>query len=331
MIKHLFLLSFCIHTAFCFGQAQDPLPSWNEGCVKRAIIQFVSDTTRPESKYCVNLEDRIVVFDQDGTLWVEQPLYTQLNFAFDQIKALASTHPEWKNREPYQAIIDDNFEKIKKFPVQDIEKIIAATHANMTVEEFKVCVEKWLENAVHPRFQKSYTKLIYKPMLEVIQYFKSHGYKAYIVSGGGQEFIRVYSEKVYGIPAEQIIGSTWRVKYEYQDGKPSLMMLPEVLFISDKTGKPEAINLIIGKKPVAAFGNSDGDRQMLEWSESSNGKSFQLLVHHDDPIREYQYDVDSKIGTFSLVLKEEALKKGWHIVSMKNDWKVIFSDDRPSE
>lgn len=321
----LFFLYFFCKIAFCFGQINDPLPSWNEGLSKQAITQFINDTTTPGSKDYIPLKDRIAVFDQDGTLWVEQPIYTQFLFAIDTIKDLASKNPEWKNTEPYRTILEGDLEKIKNFNFQDLEKIIAMSHANMSVEEFQENVCSWLNKAVHPRFKKPFTQLIYQPMIEVINYFNNHGYKVYIVSGGGQEFIRTYSEQVYGIPPEEIIGSAGKVKYEYKMGKPELLKLPEVLFIDDKTGKPEAINLFIGKVPVAAFGNSDGDQQMLEWSQSTKRKSFQLLVHHDDPIREYKYDKDSKIGTFSQALMNEANQRGWIIVSMKNDWNKIFS------
>lgn len=321
---HLLLLCYFCKMAFCFGQVEDPLPSWNEGRAKQAIMQFIHSTVAPGTEDFIAPEKRIAVFDQDGTLWVEQPVYTQFSFAMDRIKSLAKEHPEWKYSEPYKSIIGDDLEKIKNFSIQEIEKIIAVSHANMTVEEFTFKVQSWLSQALHPRFQKPYTKLIYQPMLEVIKYFQSQGYKVYIVSGGGQEFIRTYAKKIYGIPSEQIIGTAGKVKYEYQNDKPVLIKLPEILFIDDKKGKPEAINLIIGKRPVAAFGNSDGDQQMLEWSQSSAGKSFQLLVHHDDPVREYKYDTDSKIGTFSLQLMEEAKKKGWIVVSMKNDWKIVF-------
>lgn len=322
--SHLFFLCYFCKIAFCLGQIDDPLPSWNEGQTKQALVQFINDTTTPGSKDYINLEDRIAVFDQDGTLWVEQPIYTQFFFAIDTIKSLASKNPEWKYKEPYQAIIEGNLEKIKNFTLQEIEKIFAESHANMTVEEFKENVQSWLRKAVHPRFQRPYTELIYQPMLEVMKYFNCYGYKVYIVSGGGQGFIRAYSEKVYGIPPEQVIGSAGKVKYEYRNGKPELMKLPEVLFIDDKSGKPEAINLVIGRRPVAAFGNSDGDQQMLEWSQASPGKNFQLLVHHDDPVREYKYDTESKVGTFSQLLMEEAKSKKWVVVSMKNDWRIIF-------
>lgn len=310
----------------CFGQMEDPLPSWNEGPAKASIIAFISDTTTTGSKDYIAVEDRIAVFDQDGTLWVEQPIYTQFVFAIDTIKSLAAKHPEWKTEEPFQTILDDDLEKIQNFSMQEIEKIIAISHTGMSVEQFNENVKAWLRTAVHPRFQKPYTALIYQPMLEVIHYFKAHGYKTYIVSGGGQEFIRAYSEEVYGIPVEQVVGSAGKVKYVNQEGKPDLIKLPEVLFIDDKSGKPEAINLFIGKRPVAAFGNSDGDRQMLEWSQSSPTKNLQLLIHHDDPVREYQYDDESRVGTFSKALMREAEDHGWFVVSMKNDWKIIFKN-----
>jgi phosphoglycolate phosphatase-like HAD superfamily hydrolase len=324
--KYILLLCCIAKLSFCFAEI-DLLPSWNEGHAKEAIVQFIADTTAEQSKDYIKPEDRIAVFDQDGTLWVEQPIYTQFFFAIDTIKSLASKNPEWKQEEPYKSILEYNLAEIQNFNIQDIEKIIAVSHSNMTVDEFKENVLLWLSKALHPRFQKSYTELIYQPMIEVIKYFKTKGYKVYIVSGSGQEFIRAYSEKVYGIPPEQIIGSTEKVKYEYNEGQPVLVKLPEVLFINDKKGKPEAINLFIGKRPIAAFGNSDGDRQMLEWSESSKGRSFQLLVHHDDSIREYKYDTDSKVGTFSKALMDKAKKNEWIIVSMKNDWKIIFPSD----
>lgn len=319
----LFSIIFLLTSVSCLGQ-QDPLPSWHDGHAKRAIIAFVQDTTRQGSQDYLIPEDRIAVFDQDGTLWVEQPLYTQFFFAIDTLQSLSAQHPDWKHSEPYRSILAGDHNEIQNFSIQDITKIIEATHANMTVDQFKETVQEWLNQAVHPRFQKPFTALIYQPMIEVIQYLKTHGYKVYIVSGGGQDFIRAYSEKIYGISSEQIIGSSGKVKYEYQNNHSVLTKLPEMLFINDKQGKPEAINLFIGKRPVAAFGNSDGDKQMLEWSQTHPKKSLQILVHHDDPVREYAYDHNSKIGPFSQSLMDEAKARNWAIVSMKNDWKVIF-------
>ncbi len=319
----LFSITCLLALGKCLGQ-QDPLPSWEDGSAKHAIVAFVQNTTTKGSENYLKPQDRIAVFDQDGTLWVEKPLYTQSFFAFDTLSSLSTQHPEWKDTEPYRSVLSGNLNEIQNFSIQDIAKIIEATHANITVDQFREAVQDWLQQAVHPRFQKPFTAIIYQPMLEVIQYLNTHEYKVYIVSGGGQDFIRAYSEQVYGIPLEHVIGSAGKVKYEYQNGYPVLIKLPEILFIDDKQGKPEAIHLFIGKRPVAAFGNSDGDRQMLEWSQAHNGKSLQILVHHDDAIREYAYDKNSKIGRFSQSLMDEAKARNWIVVSMKNDWKIIF-------
>jgi phosphoglycolate phosphatase-like HAD superfamily hydrolase len=303
----------------------DPLPSWNEGETKNRIIEFVRVITDSQNPNFIPVEDRIATFDQDGTLWVEQPLYTQFIFALNQIKKKASEHPEWKDQEPYKWVIENNVEKFKTITEQDIAKIIAVTHAGLSVHQFYELVGQFLKTAEHPRFKRPFTELVYQPMIELISYLQDNQFKTYIVSGGGQEFMRVYAKRVYNIPHEQIIGSAGKTKYHYNDGKPYLEKLPAVLYIDDKEGKPEAINLIIGKKPVAAFGNSDGDRQMLEWTQSGEGKRLELLVHHDDADREYAYGPDSKIGTFSESLMQEAREKKWIVVSMKDDWKKIFS------
>lgn len=303
----------------------DPLPSWNEGEIKTALIQFVKDVTDKNSSYYVAPEERIATFDQDGTLWVEQPIYTQFIFAIDRVKAIAENHPEWKKQEPFQTIMEGDLEKMKKFTDKDFIEIVAATHAGMSVEDFEKIVRDWLKNTVHPRFKKPFTDLVYQPMLEVIQFLAANDFQNYIVSGGGQEFMRAYAERVYRIPLQRIIGSAGFVNYEYRDGKPVLIKQPKILFIDDKKGKPEGINLFIGRRPIAAFGNSDGDRQMLEWTQAGKGKRFELLVHHDDAVREYAYGPESKVGTFSDALMEEAMQKKWHVVSMKRDWKVIFN------
>ena len=323
----LLVLYFIFTIVPFYVSAQDPLPSWNDGAAKTAIIEFVQKTTSPSDSDFIPIDERIATFDQDGTLWTEKPVYTQFFFAVSKIKKLEPQHPEWRQQQPYQAILEDDLEKMQSFNLQDIEKIIAATHAGMTTTEFQKEVQEWLTVAKHPRFNKFYTEMIYRPMLELIEYLKIHEYKVYIVSGGGQDFIRTYSQNVYGIPTEQIIGSAGKTRYEYQEAKPVLIKQPEILLVDDKSGKPEAIHFLIGKKPAFAAGNSDGDREMLEWSQTSKNKSLQILVHHDDPVREYAYDVNSKIGTFSASLKEEALKDKWIIVSMKNDWKKIFSFD----
>lgn len=303
---------------------EDPLPSWNEGSAKKAIIDFVSDVTREGSDSYISPKDRIAAFDNDGTLWVEQPMYTQFVFAMESIKELAPKHPEWAEKNPFKAIVTGNHEAMKRFDAQDIEVIMATTHAGMSLEQFHQTIGNWLGKAVHPRFKKPYTQLVYQPMLEVMQLFRDHQFDVYLVSGGGQEFMRVFSEKVYGVPVNHVIGTTGKMKYENVDGKTSLYKLPDVLFIDDKAGKPAAINLFIGQRPVAAFGNSIGDQQMLEWTQGNSGRTFQLLVHHDDAEREYAYGPESKVGTFTDALMQEATKNKWIVVSMKNDWKIIF-------
>jgi phosphoglycolate phosphatase-like HAD superfamily hydrolase len=323
-VRLLFLVAVVFNTLFHLV-ATDPLPSWNEGVAKSAILQFVQDVTEEGSANFVPPEKRIATFDQDGTLWVEQPMYAQGFFAFERIHALAPEHPEWKEQEPFKAILNDNKEAMSNFSESNIAEILAATHAGMTVEDFIKTVQAWLSTATHPRFKKPFTQLIYQPMLEVIQLFEANGFTNYIVSGGGQEFIRVYAEPVYGIPVERIIGTAAKVNYELRQDRPVLIKLPQILFIDDKKGKPESINLFIGKRPTAAFGNSEGDRQMLEWTKAGQGKRLALLVHHDDSVREYAYDQNSKIGTFPASLMDEALQHNWIVVSMKNDWKRIFS------
>jgi phosphoglycolate phosphatase-like HAD superfamily hydrolase len=307
----------------------DPLPSWNDGQAKQAIIQFVKDATDKSSPKYVAPEDRIATFDNDGTLWVEHPLYTQAIFALDRVKALAPEHPEWKTTEPFKSVLADDKAAMAKFGEQDWAHIIAATHAGMTIEAFLGIAKEWLTTAKHPRFQRSYTELLYQPMLEVMNYLRANGFKTYIVTGGGQEFVRVYAQKVYGVPPEQVVGSSIATKYEYRDGKPVLMRLPKVFFIDDHTGKAIGINLFIGKRPCAAFGNSDGDREMLEWTTAGDGARLGMLVLHDDAEREYAYGPaaglpDTKVGTFTLGLYDEVKKKDWIVISIKKDWKVIF-------
>jgi phosphoglycolate phosphatase-like HAD superfamily hydrolase len=304
--------------------SEDPLPSWNEGSTKSAIIQFVKDVTTEGAHSYVHPKDRIATFDQDGTLWVEQPIYTQVIFAIDELRALAPQHPEWQTTEPFKTILSGDKEALSQLSIQDVEKIVAVTHSGMSVKEFNDIVKKWIDTTQQPRFHKLYTQLVYQPMIEVIKYLRDNHFIIYIVSGGGQEFIRVYSEPVYGISSEFVIGSAQKVKYEYNSGHPSLTKLPEILIVDDKTGKPEAINLFIGKRPIFAFGNSDGDRQMLEWTQSNTYKNIELLVHHDDTEREYAYGRNSKVGTFSESLMEQAKRDHWYVVSMKEDWKVIF-------
>jgi phosphoserine phosphatase len=311
------------------AQSTDPLPSWNDGSAKQAIIEFVQTTTDKSSPKYVKPEDRIATFDQDGTLWVEHPIYTQAVFALDRVKTLAPQHPEWQTQEPFKAILEGNQEAIAKFSEGEWVQILAATHAGMTTEEFIKIAQDWQATAQHPRFDKAYTELIYQPMLEVMEYLRDHGFKTYIVTGGGQEFVRIYTDHIYGIPPEQVVGSSIATQYDYQDGKPVLMRQPKVFFIDDHAGKPVGINLFIGKRPYAAFGNSDGDRQMLEWTGVGEGSRLMMLVLHDDAQREYTYGPaqglpDTSIGKFSQSLYDQAQKEGWVVVSMKNDWKQIF-------
>jgi hypothetical protein len=306
--------------------ADDPLPAWNDGGTKTAIVEFVGATTDAASPKFVPPEQRIAVFDNDGTLWVEQPIYGQLRFAIDRVKALAADHPEWTTKDPFKSILAGDREAIAKFTTQDLEQLIAVTHSGMSVEAFQKIVTAWLTTDKHPRFGRPNTELAYQPMLDVLRYFRANGYRTYIVTGGGQDFVRAFAEPVYGVPPEQVIGSAGKVKYDYdKDGNPMLVKLPEVLLIDDKAGKPEGINFVIGRRPIVAFGNSDGDQQMLEWTGGGAGARLMVLVHHDDAGREYAYGPDSKIGTFSDALMAEAKNKGWIVVSMKSDWKRMFA------
>jgi phosphoglycolate phosphatase-like HAD superfamily hydrolase len=311
----------------------DPLPSWNNGPAKLAIMSFVKEVTDKSGAKYVEPEDRIATFDQDGTLWVEHPLYAQAVFALARVHELASQHPEWKQHEPFKAVLANDREVMARFSESDWEIILAATHAGMTTEAFQKIVREWPSTAKDLRFHRPYTELVYRPMLEVMEFLRASGFKTYIVTGGGQEFVRVYSQRVYGIPPEQVVGSSILTKYEYRDGKPVLMREPKVFFVDDRTGKPIGINLFIGKRPHAAFGNSTGDQQMLEWTQAGDGARLMMLVLHDDPEREYAYGPakglpDSKVGTFSDALLAEAKKSGWVVISIKNDWKRIFDFEK---
>ncbi len=308
----------------------DPLPSWNEGPAKQAILHFVKATTSKASPEFVPPEERVATFDQDGTLWVEHPLYTQAMFALDRVHELAPKHPEWKTTEPFKAVLADDRVALGKLGEADWEKIVAATHAGMSTEAFLALVQQWLGKAKHPRFHHAYTELVYKPMLEVMRYLRANGYKTYIVTGGGQEFVRAFGERVYGVPPEQVIGSSILTKYEMQSGQPVLMREPKLFFIDDHAGKAVGINLFIGRRPHAAFGNSDGDAEMLRWTRGSAGTRLMMLVYHDDAEREYAYGPagdlpDTKVGTFPQALMDEAKTNGWVVVSMKRDWRRIFS------
>ena len=319
---------FVITLVFAFASnlsAQDLLPSWNDGNAKKSITSFVEKVTDPKSKSYVKPEERIAVFDNDGTLWSEQPIYFQLAFANNRVKALAKDHPEWKTEQPFKAVLENDMDTLAKSGVEGIFKIVMATHAGMTTVEFEEIVRKWITTAKHPKFKKLYTELVYQPMLELLTYLRTNKFKTYIVSGGGIEFMRPWTEKVYGIPPEQVVGSSIKTKLEFHEGKPVLVRLPEIDFIDDKEGKPVAINKHIGRRPIAAFGNSDGDLQMLQWTCAGDGARFCLYVHHTDSEREWAYDRKSHIGKLDKGL-DEAQVEGWTVVDMKKDWKVIYPD-----
>ena len=309
-----------------FARAQtDPLPSWNEGATKAAIVGFVGKVTKSGSPDFVPEPERVATFDNDGTLWAEQPMYFQLLFALDRIKALAPKHPEWKTKEPFASLLKGDVSKALAGGDKAIAEIVMATHAGMTTTEFEQIVKDWIATAKHPKTGRLYTEMVYQPMLELLAYLRANGFKTFIVSGGGIEFMRPWTEKVYGVPPEQVVGSSIKTKYEVRDGKPVLVRLPAIDFVDDKAGKPVGINSHIGRRPITAFGNSDGDRQMLEWTQGGGGTRLMMLVHHDDAAREWAYGPNSKIGTFSDSLMAEANKQGWIVISMKNDWKRIFA------
>src|SRR5271157_2984016 len=303
----------------------DPLPSWNDTATKRAIVTFVERVAKQGSPEFVPEAERIATFDNDGTLWAEQPMYFQLLFALDRVKLLAPQHPEWKDKEPFASLLKGDVQGALAGGERAMLEIGMATHAGMTTEEFEKIVKDWIATAKHPKTGRPYNEMIYQPMVELLRYLRANGFKTYIVSGGGVEFMRAWVEKAYGIPPEQVIGSTIKTKFELRDGKPVIMRLAELDFIDDKEGKPVAINKFIGRRPVLACGNSDGDQQMLEYTQAGPGARLMMLVHHDDAVREFAYGAASKIGTFSDALMAEAKKDGWTVISMKNDWKRIFA------
>jgi phosphoglycolate phosphatase-like HAD superfamily hydrolase len=313
------------------AQAQDPLPSWNEGPAKQAIVEFVRATTDKASPKFVPPEERIATFDQDGTLWVEQPMYTQVRFCLDRVPAVVKANPELAQVEPFKTVLSGNRVAMAKLSKQDLEKILAATLTGMSVHEFYAEAKKWIDTARDPRWKRPYNQLAYQPMLEVLNYLRANGYKTYIVTGGGQDFVRVYSKRVYGIPPEQVVGTAGGTKFGYgKDGKPFLTKEPQLLLDDDFAGKPEGIHLMIGRRPHAAFGNSTGDRQMLEYTGAGDGARLMMLVLHDDAKREYAYGPaqglpDTRVGAFTQALYDEAQKRGWVVISIKKDWKKIFS------
>jgi hypothetical protein len=301
----------------------DPLPSWNEGNTKQAIIDYVMDVTNEESENFIPVSDRIATFDNDGNLWSEQPMYFQLLFAMDRIKVLAPEHPEWKTQQPFKAVLDNDMKELSKYGVPGILELVMGSHAGMTTEEFEAIVKDWLATARHPRFDRPFTDLVYQPMLELLQYLRDHDFKTFIVSGGGIEFMRPWVEEIYGIPPDQVVGSSIKTEFDYNNGNPVIKRLPEMDFIDDKEGKPIGIHKFIGKKPVFASGNSDGDLQMMQWTASNEHKSFLLYLHHTDGDREWAYDRESHIGRLDKGL-DEAKEKGWTVIDMKEDWKIIY-------
>jgi hypothetical protein len=320
MLTTGFALVFAV---LAIAQTADPLPSWNDGNAKLSIIAFVAKVTKEGSPDYVPPAERIATFDNDGTLWAEQPMYFQLIFALDRVKALAPQHPEWKDNEPFASLLKGDVKTALAGGEHSILEIVMATHAGMTTEEFDKDVKNWLATAKHPTTKRPYTEMVYQPMLEVLAYLRANGFKTFIVSGGGIEFMRPWTEKVYGIPPEQVVGSSIKTKFEMRDGKPVLVRFPELNFLDDKGDKPVGIQQYIGRRPIAAFGNSDGDLQMLQWTTAGQGPRFALYVHHTDAKREWAYDRESSIGRLDKGL-DEAQAKGWTVVDMKQDWKVIY-------
>ena len=306
------------------AQATDPLPSWNNGRAKQSILDFVAAVTREGSADFVQPSERVATFDNDGTLWVEQPMYTQLAFALDRVVALAPEHPEWKGTQPFKAAIEGDMKTLAESGERGMLELVLATHADMTTAQFEKIVTHWLATAQHPRFRRPYTELVYQPMLEVLDYLHANQFQTFIVSGGGIEFMRPWTERVYGVPPERVVGTSIKTKFAMRDGRPELFRLPQVNFIDDKAGKPVGINEHIGRRPIAAFGNSDGDLEMLQWTTlAGDRRRLGLIVHHTDADREYAYDRQSHFGKLDLAL-DAAAQNRWTVVSMKDDWNEIF-------
>jgi phosphoserine phosphatase len=328
MRQNLLSLGFTVvFAAAATAQIHDPLPSWNEGASKQAITRFVKAVTSAGGSRFVPPAERIAVFDNDGTLWAEQPVYFQLAFALDRVKVLVPMHPEWKDKQPFMAALEGDLEAVMAGGEHAVVELVMATHAGTTTDELSQIVKEWLATATHPKIGRPYTDMIYQPMLELLGYLRANGFKTYIASGGGIEFMRAWTEEVYGIPPEQVIGSSIKTEFELRDGVPTLVRLPEINFINDKAGKPVAINQHIGRRPIAVFGNSDGDLQMLQWTAAGSGERFALLVHHTDAVREWAYDRKSSIGHLEKAL-DEAQAKGWTVVDMKRDWKIVFPSEK---
>lgn len=321
-------ITWAVFTLTAQAASLDPLPSWNDTAPKQTIISFVKKVTTQNSPDFVPQAKRIATFDNDGTLWSEQPVYFQFFFVIDQIKKLAADHPEWKTQQPFKAVLDGDMKTLAASGEKGLFELVMATHTGMTTDEFCAMVTKWIKSAQHPSLHKPYTSLIFQPMLELLAYLRANGFTVYIVSGGGIEFMRPWAEAVYGVPPEQVIGSSIVTKFEMQDGKPVLVREPKINFIDDKKGKPVGINQYIGRKPIFAFGNSDGDLQMLQWTTlGTTSKCFAGIVHHTDKNREFAYDKDSHVGRLDKALTE-ADKNGWSVVDMKKDWKIIYPTNK---
>jgi len=329
IFKYLIIsLSILLMITACFQEKDQTLkisalPSWNEGTVKTAILDFIKETTDKNNSNYIFPEERIAVFDNDGTLWAEQPIYFQLQFALDRINSMAPEHPEWEYTQPFKSVLEGDMATVLASGMHGLLEIVMASHAGMTTSEFEQIVKDWINSARHPKTNKLYKEMVYKPMLELLVYLRANGFKTYIVSGGGIEFMRPWTEEVYGIPPEQVIGSSIKVRYKMRGDNPILVRLPEIDFNDDKEGKPIGIHKFIGKRPVLAFGNSDGDHQMLQWTDANTKKSLKALIHHTDRVREWAYDRASSIGHLDKAL-DEAIEKNWLIVDMKEDWGKIY-------
>jgi phosphoserine phosphatase len=308
------------------ARAGDPLPSWNDGPARQAILRFVGEVTKQGGPSYVPPSERIATFDNDGTLWVEQPVYTQLAFAIDRVKALAPEHPEWQTTQPFQAILAGDLKTALASGEKGLLELVMATHTGMTADEFTAIVADWIGKSRHPKLGRPYTECVYQPQLELLQYLRDNGFETFIVSGGGIEFMRPWTERVYGVPPEQVVGSSVVTEFQIRDGKPVLVRQPKVNFIDDKAGKPVAIYQHIGRRPILAFGNSDGDLEMIQYTTGGDGPRLGLLVHHTDADREYAYDRDSHVGTLDKAL-DMAPAQGWIVVDVKRDWKVVFPSD----
>ncbi len=305
------------------GEVNDPLPSWNEGASKQAVLEFVSEVTNEDGDRFVEPVDRIAVFDNDGTLWAEQPVYFQLLFVMDRIRSMEADHPEWRNQQPYQAVLENDMQALGQQGMSGLMELLMATHSGMTSSEFDSIVSDWMASARHPSTGLAYTDMVYQPMLELIKFLQHHNFEVYIVSGGGIDFMRAWAEPVYGIRKDHIIGSTIKTEFDYNDGNPRILRKPEIEHIDDKEGKPVSIDKFIGRKPIFAAGNSDGDLQMLQWTDSNELPSLKVYIHHTDSAREWSYDRDSHIGQLNEGL-DQAQEKGWTIVDMQTDWNKIY-------